>query len=270
MSLGTNEDLYAILGVRPDASAAQIDAAWKIAIRRVHPDTAPGGGISSENAFRTRLAAQLNSAHTTLSNPAKRAVYDLDRAAAVRAAPTSRPAPPRPAPPRPGPVYPPPRQARPAYTPPPPVRKPFDWQAEPPAYSTPEPPNYERVRSEPSPAWADDLYFDASNFRPTKNANGWPIGPPHGLADFFLHHRIGQWLLVVTVTAIAYLAALTFDPAEPAIFTMRITIGFIVAFGIVIHSLATPAGDILRVTSKLVDDAIGRSGTGSSTMGRRR
>jgi len=58
------DDPYVILGVAPDASAAQIGAAWKAALMKVHPDRAAGLGLSraEAQAAETRAAA-VNAAH---------------------------------------------------------------------------------------------------------------------------------------------------------------------------------------------------------------
>jgi hypothetical protein len=64
---------YDLLGVPPDADAAEIRAAYLALIKRHHPD-APGGE-SEEEAVRSR---ELNLAYSVLKDPAKRARYDMD------------------------------------------------------------------------------------------------------------------------------------------------------------------------------------------------
>lgn len=59
-------DLYAQLGVSPDASQEQIRSAYISRIRKAHPD---GGGSNEE-------ATRLNVAYATLSDPALRSGYD--------------------------------------------------------------------------------------------------------------------------------------------------------------------------------------------------
>lgn len=66
-------DLYETLEVSPRASAEMIDAAWKVMLRRHHPDT--GGRSSGEAA-----AKRINVAHDWLSDPGLRARYDATRA----------------------------------------------------------------------------------------------------------------------------------------------------------------------------------------------
>ena len=58
------DDPYVILGVAPDASDAQISAAWKTELLKVHPDRAAGLGLSwaEARAAETR-AAVVNAAH---------------------------------------------------------------------------------------------------------------------------------------------------------------------------------------------------------------
>ncbi len=70
------DDLYARLGVSPDADTATIDRAWRGLLKRHHPDIA--GSLSLE------LAKLINVAHDWLSQPARRARYDAS--AGVRAA----------------------------------------------------------------------------------------------------------------------------------------------------------------------------------------
>ena len=60
-------DFYAILGVAPDASPAQIAHAYRRLIRTCHPDPDP--------AVLTAAAA----AYATLRDPARRAAYDHTR-----------------------------------------------------------------------------------------------------------------------------------------------------------------------------------------------
>jgi curved DNA-binding protein CbpA len=84
-------DLYELLGVPPDASAAEITRAYHRRARTVHPDTQGGGEPAS---FR-----RLEEAYRVLHDPVRRAAYDQ----ALRpppAPPNAAPsAPPAPAPP---------------------------------------------------------------------------------------------------------------------------------------------------------------------------
>lgn len=65
-------DLYAILGVTPQADAAQIKAAFRQLARTLHPDSA------TAPAAPERLAQVLD-AWNVLHDPAKRAAYDRTR-----------------------------------------------------------------------------------------------------------------------------------------------------------------------------------------------
>jgi hypothetical protein len=63
------KDYYAVLGVSEDATAADLDRAFRGAARKRHPD---GGG--SEEAMKS-----LNEAHDILSDPETRQAYDAER-----------------------------------------------------------------------------------------------------------------------------------------------------------------------------------------------
>jgi hypothetical protein len=89
-----DRDLYALLGVRPDATTAQITAAFRALAKELHPDLAPVDHDSDE-AFKA-----LARAYNTLVRPRSRAAYDARRPSArvprspgagVGAAPTPRP-----------------------------------------------------------------------------------------------------------------------------------------------------------------------------------
>jgi hypothetical protein len=64
-------DFYLLLGVPQDASEAEIRAAFATAIKKWHPDTAHG-----ENGDRARFLIE---ARDTLTDPARRQVYDAER-----------------------------------------------------------------------------------------------------------------------------------------------------------------------------------------------
>lgn len=70
-------DLYAILGVAPSATQAEISQAYRALLRRHHPDTrAPDDesqGVVSDAALQQVLAA-----YTVLHDPARRADYDQE------------------------------------------------------------------------------------------------------------------------------------------------------------------------------------------------
>ena len=83
-----DHDLYAVLGVAPDASPAQIGHAYRLLLRAHHPDIHP-------NPDSAALAAAMAAA-TILRDPARRAAYDRTRRP-TRDQPTAPPQPtPRP------------------------------------------------------------------------------------------------------------------------------------------------------------------------------
>src|SRR5213078_1824376 len=63
-------DWYEQLGIAPDASEAEIDAAYRRLARALHPDSAHSHAVDVE-----RLQNVLE-AHNVLSNPARRRAYD--------------------------------------------------------------------------------------------------------------------------------------------------------------------------------------------------
>jgi hypothetical protein len=66
-------DLYALLGVRPEASTDEIAAAFRERAKALHPDAAPGDPDAAEE-FKT-----LSRAYATLRSPRSRAAYDARR-----------------------------------------------------------------------------------------------------------------------------------------------------------------------------------------------
>lgn len=66
-----NYNFYSILGVSPTASAKEVKGAYKQLALKYHPDRNPG------NARAEDLFKLVNAAYQTLSNPAKRARYDM-------------------------------------------------------------------------------------------------------------------------------------------------------------------------------------------------
>lgn len=78
---GVAADLYAVLGVGPGASEADLDHAFRDLVRRHHPDTrttaaAPDGGRDGESDRRLQ---QILGAYAVLRDPASRAAYDQRR-----------------------------------------------------------------------------------------------------------------------------------------------------------------------------------------------
>lgn len=78
-----DNDYYETLGVRPTDSAENITQAYRQLARQYHPDTNPG---NSDAATRFK---EINVAYQTLSDPAKRAQYDAERATSAQSALTS-------------------------------------------------------------------------------------------------------------------------------------------------------------------------------------
>jgi len=72
-------NLYAVLGIPPDADDESIRRAYRILVRRYHPDQGVG---SSAEKFR-----QVREAYETLIDPASRHLYDLSLERAVHGAP---------------------------------------------------------------------------------------------------------------------------------------------------------------------------------------
>jgi curved DNA-binding protein CbpA len=80
-------DLYAILGVLPSATQAEISHAYRALLRRHHPDTR-GPADESQSAASDTTLQQVLVAYTVLRDPARRA--DYDREARPRTHPTHR------------------------------------------------------------------------------------------------------------------------------------------------------------------------------------
>ena len=66
-----DHDLYAVLDVAPDASQAQIGAAYRRLVRANHPDIHPEPNSAT--------LADAAAAYATLRDPARRAAYDRSR-----------------------------------------------------------------------------------------------------------------------------------------------------------------------------------------------
>lgn len=85
MNQTEHPDFYAILGVDVSASTSQIKAAFRKAAKANHPDQT-GDDEYAASRFRT-----YQQAYEVLSDPAKRAAYDRERAAASSAAAGTQP-----------------------------------------------------------------------------------------------------------------------------------------------------------------------------------
>ncbi|RST31976.1 J domain-containing protein [Sphingomonas ginkgonis] len=88
-------DYYAILGVAPDADGAKIRNAYRLLMRRYHPDV-------NASAEAMALATAINEAYACLRDASKRAHYDRLRRRRPDPRRTARPAPPPTAPWQPG------------------------------------------------------------------------------------------------------------------------------------------------------------------------
>jgi curved DNA-binding protein CbpA len=71
-------DLYAILGIPPHATQAEIGHAYRSLLRQHHPDTR-GSTTHSQSAMADAALQQLLDAYTILRDPTRRAEYDRDR-----------------------------------------------------------------------------------------------------------------------------------------------------------------------------------------------
>ena len=68
------EDCYQILGIKSSASAAEIKRAFRLRAKEIHPDIPRNVRNDSDNAERMRV---LITAYQTLSNPGRRAEFDV-------------------------------------------------------------------------------------------------------------------------------------------------------------------------------------------------
>lgn len=78
-------DLYKVLGVRPEADAAELSRAYRRRLRQLHPDMRQAGygrvaGPDAEDRYGLDLARVLH-AYQVLRDPQRRASYDVERAA---------------------------------------------------------------------------------------------------------------------------------------------------------------------------------------------
>ncbi|MBC7796194.1 MAG: J domain-containing protein [Pyrinomonadaceae bacterium] len=66
-------DYYHILGVKPDATAAEIKTAYRRLARKMHPD------LNGDNVRSAQDFAKISKAYQLLSNPTERQLYDTER-----------------------------------------------------------------------------------------------------------------------------------------------------------------------------------------------
>lgn len=93
-------DLYAVLGVSPDAEIGELASAYRRRLRQIHPDTHRQHRVPEEaGRFVPPSLAEVLHAYAVLRDPGHRAAYDRSRA--VRQPPTASGGPAAPAP---GPV----------------------------------------------------------------------------------------------------------------------------------------------------------------------
>jgi curved DNA-binding protein CbpA len=78
------QDLYALLGLAPDADAGELARAYRRRLREVHPDTRGGLSDGPDPAHADLRALQ--EAYAVLRDPARRARYDAQRRAAQKPA----------------------------------------------------------------------------------------------------------------------------------------------------------------------------------------
>jgi curved DNA-binding protein CbpA len=75
LTMTKRPDLYAILGVPPSATQAEISHAYRALLRRHHPDTRTPDDESPKVVSDTALQ-QVLAAYTVLHDPVRRADYD--------------------------------------------------------------------------------------------------------------------------------------------------------------------------------------------------
>ena len=74
MASGSGGDLYAVLGVSPDASPNDVRKAFRALAKELHPD------VVGDDPVRTARFKEVAAAYETLSDPDRRAQYDRARA----------------------------------------------------------------------------------------------------------------------------------------------------------------------------------------------
>lgn len=88
--MGKLTDAYAVLGVGPDASQAEVEAAYKARLTLLHPDRLAGRSTREREAAAAMLA-QLQDAWAAVGTERARARYDAERERADAARPEPGP-----------------------------------------------------------------------------------------------------------------------------------------------------------------------------------
>lgn len=84
MAVEANElDPYAVLGLEPGATRAEVEAAWRRALKATHPDRNPDAGRDDRRLLEVLRAGRI------LRDPDRRAAWDRAHGAANR--PPARP-----------------------------------------------------------------------------------------------------------------------------------------------------------------------------------
>src|SRR5206468_3327418 len=73
--VSTVDDHYATLRVRPSASRAEIERAYRRLARRYHPDLLGGAGQEARRRAEATLK-RVNAAYTVIGDPQRRLAYD--------------------------------------------------------------------------------------------------------------------------------------------------------------------------------------------------
>jgi curved DNA-binding protein CbpA len=144
-------DHFAVLGLKPGASAADVKQSYYNASRRYHPDRYFGKNLGSFRARMERIFRRLTEAHNVLTQPDKREAYLRAHPALALAAAAATPPPVAPPPPEPPPPLTPELTPVHVASPPPPPRPvtpPPRTPSPPPQASSPPP----RASSPPPPA----------------------------------------------------------------------------------------------------------------------
>ncbi len=72
--MSDQDDYYHVLGVAPAAGLEEIRAAYRRLARQYHPDVHPS---AADQAFAHTMMSRINEAYHTLSDPQRRAGYDI-------------------------------------------------------------------------------------------------------------------------------------------------------------------------------------------------